>query len=179
MRLLTLASALCAHAAVSHAETFAASGNFGFAAPSGILGFAARMNLPDNLFVEGDLGWGISGREVGGGMGIAYYRERARTNGLGMANARATATLLFTRSQTNEREAGQHSDPLPELVQGGGTYYWGYLMFGGDVKFDSHLYLLAEIGLVARLARAPLYPMDPEPDDRYALNIRAGVGAHF
>ncbi len=152
--------------------------NVGFGAPAGLVSLMARVEV-GRLYVEADAGWGIAGREMGGGFGVMLMTERGPTAKLGMATARLTTSVLVTRSRTDEREAGIMGGPLPELVQGGGTYTWGYLMTGVDLELDSGFYVLGEIGMVARLARRADYPMDPTPDSLIAPTIRAGAGVHF
>jgi len=156
-----------------------ASGNFGLGAPAGVFSVMARIDFYRAVFVEADAGYGIAGREVGGGIGVTLMAERAKTAKLGWANARITGSALVTQSRTTDREAGLPGAPLPELVQGAGTYTWGYLMTGGDIKLDSHLYILAEVGIGFRINRDADYPMDPSPDDAVCPTIRAGVGATF
>lgn len=155
------------------------SGNIGFGAPAGLASVMARVDINRSVFLELDLGSGIAGHEYGGGVGVTLLQERSKTARLGWASARLTGSLLVTRSRTTDRDAGIPGAPWPELVQGAGTYTWGYAMTGGDIKLDSHLYLLAEVGLAMRLAREADYPMDPTPDDLVSATIRAGVGVTF
>lgn len=157
----------------------AVSGNIGFGAPAGIFSLMARLDVYRRVFIEGDAGFGLGGRELGGGLGVTLVSQRVKTAKLGWANTRLTASALVTQSRTTDRDAGLAGAPFPVLVQGAGTYTWGYLMTGGDIKLDSHLYILAEVGLAFRLHRDADYPMDPGPPDRYSPTIRGGFGATF
>jgi hypothetical protein len=154
------------------------SANIGFGAPGGLGSLMARVDFYRQVFVEADVGYGTAGREIGGGIGITLREERSKTAKLGWAHARLTGSALITRSRTTEREAGIEGLPW-ELVQGAGTYWWGYVMLGGDIKLDSHVYILAEVGVSLRLAREATYPMDPAPDDMQGYTTRAGFGVTF
>jgi hypothetical protein len=155
-----------------------ASGNLGFDAPAGVFSVMSRVDFYDRAFVELDAGWGTAGREIGGGIGTTLYRERAKTGKLGWRD-RVTASLLVTRSSTSEREAGIEGAPWAELVQGAGTYWWGYAMLGIDLKLENHLYLLTEAGIAVRLARDATYPMDGAPHDVVGTAFRGGLGLTF
>jgi len=157
----------------------ALSTNVGFASPGGLLAASGRFDLIAGVFLEADAGWGRAGWEYGGGFGMTLAEQRAPTAKLGMANARWTISSVYTRSHLDHDPTPLH--PLPDMTPGAGTYHWLAIMTGGDLKLDSGLFIVAEVGVTASLSYSLAgKPMNPPPQQaRWSPAIRAGVGMHF